>query len=169
MTSCGGSDDGNACRAPNGGRWACRLIAEERVNAADSSTVLSESARRTTEVVPEGAADKARAGALGGLKANVRSTIRGTSDDQTRTTARRDVVSAGQRADRGPRSASSMSPWSPESPVESPPAPRNRRSGPPPRRCGSKGPSNPAAVPWTPESSAADDQEAMGGEGDGNR
>jgi hypothetical protein len=99
MTSCGGSDDGNACRAPNGGRWACRLIAEERVNAADSSTVLSESARRTTEVVPEGAADKARAGALGGLKANVRSTIRGTSDDQARKA--RDPIVFGSRLPPG--------------------------------------------------------------------
>jgi hypothetical protein len=53
-------------------------------NAAASPTVLLESAGRTTEDVPEGAAAKARAGALGGLKANVRSTIRGTSDDQTR-------------------------------------------------------------------------------------
>jgi hypothetical protein len=42
------------------------------------------SAGRTTEVVREADADKARAGALGGLEANVRSTIRGASDDQTR-------------------------------------------------------------------------------------
>jgi hypothetical protein len=62
-------------------------------NAADSPTVLLESAGRTTEVVREADADKARAGALGGPKATVRSTIRGTSDDQTRKA--RDPVTLG--------------------------------------------------------------------------
>jgi hypothetical protein len=57
----------------------------------------------------------------------------------------------------------------PEPPAGNPRGPEESPKRPPPRRCGSKGPSNPAAVPWTPESSAAHDQEAMGGEGDGNR
>ena len=66
-------------------------------------------------------------------------------------------------------SASTTSPWSRPSPHRKSPRTRGIAERPPPRRRGSKGPSNPAAVPWTPESSAADDQEAKGGEGDGNR
>jgi hypothetical protein len=53
--------------------------------------------------------------------------------------------------------------------VEIPAAPRNRPKRSPPWRCGPKGPSSPAAVPWTPESPGADDQQAKRGESDGNR
>jgi hypothetical protein len=86
--------------------------------------------------------------------------------------ARWDVVPAGQRADRGPRSSTHRRPARHRGrvrvPAGNPSGPRGIAEATATRRCGSKGPSNPAAVPWTPESPAADYQEAKRGESDGN-
>jgi hypothetical protein len=53
-------------------------------NAVDPPTVSYSPPGGPRRLSARADADKARAGALGGLKANVRSTIRGASDDQTR-------------------------------------------------------------------------------------